>query len=123
MNKEKRDGILDCAWLMDEVDIICVVVIYADLCYVLRKFIQLCFDRPPVESLLPVESEPFYIGQRGPMRPWLSIGSFVRKVCQRKLLLQALDFVIGDGDLEGGDGRHGEVDLWSLTFGFLTRAK
>ena len=65
----------------------------------------------------------FVSDNRDPRDHGPTYSNFVRKICRRKLLLQALDFVVGDGDFEGGDPRHGEVGFLKLDFGLTCEAK
>ena len=63
MKKEKRDGVLDCAWLMDEMNVICAVAIYPNLCCILRKLIQFGFHLTPVEFIALIVNKSLNIGQ------------------------------------------------------------
>lgn len=56
MKEEKRNSIGDLTWLVNEMDVVLVEAFNLDIGSVLWELVQLGFDCPPVEMMLPVES-------------------------------------------------------------------
>jgi hypothetical protein len=106
MDKQKRDGVLHRAWLMDKVDLVYAMAVNVNWDRILGYFVQLCFHSPPVEVVLPEVSESYDIGEWWATSPWLHVDDFCGKVGKCKLLPQPRNLLFWDINLEGCDGGH-----------------
>ena len=87
MGEEERNGALDSALLMDEVDVVGVEVVNRYLGHELRELIELGLSFTPVVAIGPAVCKSLDVGQGGASNPWLLINDFIREVCQCKFLL------------------------------------
>ena len=82
MKEEKGDSVNDLTSLMHEMNVVLVVAFNLDIGSVLWELIELGFDCPPVEMMLPVESQSLDFRERDTTRPEVGrVEDFGRQVC------------------------------------------
>ena len=87
MGEEERNGTLDSALLVDEVDVVGVEVVNRYLGHELGKLVEFSLSFTPVVATGPAICKSFDVGQWWPSDPRLLINDFIGEVCQCKFLL------------------------------------
>lgn len=82
MQHEKWDSLRNLASLVHKMNVILTKVFNVDVRSVLRELVEFRFNSPPVEIMLPVESQSLDFRQGSTTRPWVDrVGDFRGQVC------------------------------------------